>query len=99
MIKKKPLQGSDRVVSVTFETGPREARSVSVAGEFNGWNPAATPMKQRKDGCWSATVRLPKNQEYAYRYVVDGHEWITDEHADRTTPNEHGGTNSVVVVN
>jgi 1,4-alpha-glucan branching enzyme len=96
MVRKKPLPGSDKV-SVTFETTPRDARSVSVAGDFNGWNPSATPMKQRKDGCWSVTLRLPK-QEYAYRYVIDGHEWVTDEEADRTVPNEHGGTNSVAVV-
>jgi 1,4-alpha-glucan branching enzyme len=96
MVKKKPLPGSDKV-SVTFETEPREADSVSVAGDFNGWSPTATPMKQRKDGCWSATLRLPK-QEYAYRFVVNGRDWVTDEAADRTVPNEHGETNSVVVV-
>ena len=46
---------------VTFETAPRpDAQSVGLAGDFNGWNPAATPMKQRKDGCWWATLRLPK---------------------------------------
>ncbi len=97
MLKKKPLQGSDRV-SVTFETAARpEARAVSLAGEFNGWDPSAQPMKQRKDGVWSVTLRLPRNQQYAYRYVVDGREWVTDHEADRTVPNEHGETNAVVI--
>ena len=98
MVKQKPLQGSDKV-SVTFETAPRpDARSMGLAGEFNEWNPAATPMKQRKDGCWWATLRLPKHREFAYRFVVDGREWVTDEQADRMVPNEHGETNAVVVV-
>ncbi|HZS00952.1 MAG TPA: isoamylase early set domain-containing protein [Chloroflexota bacterium] len=98
MVKKKPLQGSDKV-SVTFETPPRpDARSVALAGDFNRWDPAATPMKQRKDGCWSATLRLPRNREFGYRFVVDGQQWVTDDHADRTEPNEHGETNGIVVV-
>ena len=98
MVKKKPVQGSGKV-SVTFEIAPcPDARSVAIAGDFNQWSPTATPMKQRKDGYWSATLRLSKNQEYAYRYVVDGREWITDDRADRTVPNEHGETNAVVVV-
>ena len=98
MVKQKPLQGSDKV-SVTFETAPcPDAQSVGLAGDFNEWNPAATPMKQRKDGCWWATLRLPKNREYAYRFVVDGREWITDERADRLVPNEHGESNAIVVV-
>src|SRR5581483_42124 len=96
MVKKKPLPGSDKV-SVTFETAPRpDAQSVGLAGDFNGWNPAATPMRQRKDGCWWATLRLDANREYAYRFVVDGREWVTDDQADRTVPNEHGETNAIV---
>jgi 1,4-alpha-glucan branching enzyme len=98
LVKQKPVQGSDKV-SVTFETAPRpDAQSVGLAGDFNAWNPAATPMKQRKDGCWWTTLRLPKNREFAYRFVVDGREWVTDDQADRTVPNEHGETNAVVVV-
>ena len=96
MVKKKPLQDSDKV-AVTFETAPRpDAQSVGLAADFNGWDPAAAPMKQRKDGCWWATLRLTKDQEYAYRFVVDGREWITDEQADRMVPNEHGETNAIV---
>jgi 1,4-alpha-glucan branching enzyme len=98
MVKQKPVQGSDKV-SVTFETAPRpDAQSMALAGDFNQWSPTATPMKLRKDGCWWATLRLPKNQEFAYRFIVDGHQWVTDHQADRTEPNEHGETNSVVVV-
>jgi 1,4-alpha-glucan branching enzyme len=98
LVRQKPLPRSDKI-SVTFETAPRpDARSVALAGDFNQWSPTATPMKQRKDGCWWATLRLPKGQEFAYRYVVDGREWVTDEQADRTVPNEHGETNAIVVV-
>ena len=96
MVQEKPLQGSAQV-SVTFETAPYpEARSVSLAADFNDWDLAATPMKQREDGCWWATVRLTKGQEYAYRFLVDGREWVTDERADRTVPNGYGETNAIL---
>jgi 1,4-alpha-glucan branching enzyme len=96
MLKKTPVQGSDRV-SVTFEMTPdNDARSVHVAGDFNGWDPAATPLKQRKDGTWATTVRLQRKRAYAYRFVVNGNRWLTDEQADAQVPNEHGSTNSVV---
>ncbi len=96
MVKKKPIQGSDKV-SVTFEATPDNgARTVCVAGDFNDWDPTALPMKQRKDGTWAATVRLPKARSYEYRFVVDGERWISDDEADAQSPNEYGVHNSVL---
>lgn len=98
MLKKTPVQGSDKV-AVTFQWGPDAgARTVHVAGDFNKWDPAAHPLKQRKDGTWATTLRLPKACEYGYRFVVNGDQWRTDEQADRTVPNEYGEVNSIVVV-
>ncbi|MBP7148843.1 MAG: isoamylase early set domain-containing protein [Acidobacteria bacterium] len=97
MLKKKTIPKSDKL-SVTFETGPLPgAASVHLAGDFNDWNPASHPMKQRKDGCWSITLRLPREREYQYRFVINSRDWVTDDQTDRTAPNPHGGMNAVVL--
>src|SRR5690606_30140938 len=57
-----------------------DARSVSVVGDFNDWDPRATPLTRTGDGVWSAVVRLrPGTVRYAY--LVDGTEWRADPHA------------------
>jgi 1,4-alpha-glucan branching enzyme len=95
MLKKTPIQGSDRI-SVTFEIRPpADARTVYLAGDFNDWDPAATPMKRRKDGTWAATMRLARPRSYAYRFVVDGSHWLSDDQADSQAPDGHGSSNSV----
>ncbi|NNF07855.1 MAG: hypothetical protein HKN21_13915, partial [Candidatus Eisenbacteria bacterium] len=51
------------------------AGSVSVAGDFNGWNGTATPMTKSGD-VWSVVVSLgPGTHEY--KFVVDG-QWVAD---------------------
>ena len=98
MLKKTPIQGSDKV-SVTFEMRPDSAaRTVHLAGDFNQWDPTATPMKQRKDGTWATTLRLPRARRYEYRFVVNGEQWLTDDQADEQAPNAYGEINAVAVV-
>ncbi len=95
MLKKKPVKKSDKT-SVVFELTGVEADNIAVAGEFNGWALEANQMKLRKDGSWAATIRLPKNEKFEFRYVVDGKTWMIDEDADALVPNPFGGSNSVV---
>jgi 1,4-alpha-glucan branching enzyme len=96
MIEKKKTPGK-RQVSVTFRLQPDEGvRSLDLLGTFNDWKPGKHKMKQRKDGSWSLTLRLPKGAEHSYRFLADGRRWITDAEADAIAPNEHGETNGVV---
>ena len=96
MLKKKPVKKSDKT-SVVFElAGLEDVNEVSLVGEFNEWQPERHPMKLRKDGNWAATVRLTKNQQYEFRYIVDGERWMADEQADAMVLNPFGGQNSVV---
>ncbi len=66
-------------VPVTFRYYPRDEEppvtSVHVAGEFNGWNPTATPMV-KKDGYWEVTVHLTPGP-IKYKYVINGN-WVPD---------------------
>ena len=101
MLKKKPVKKS-KLTSVTFETREfQDADALSLVGEFNGWEPEKTPMKRRKDGAWSVTMRLAKRPDkfrYEYRFVVDGDHWVSDTGADDFVTNPYGEQNSVVVL-
>ena len=96
MLKKKFFKTAP-TCDVTFQL-PKgiEAGEASVVGEFNNWDPAAHPLKKVK-GVWKTTVKLKKDHEYQYRYVVDGGEWHNDDAADKYVPNNVSGDNSVVV--
>ncbi len=50
--------------------GGQSAASVTVSGEFNGWDEAATPL-ERQGGVWATELELEPGQ-YAYKFVVDG---------------------------
>ena len=82
-------------VQVQFKVAAGEAKSVSVAGTFNDWNPQKTPLK-RNGGGWKTTVTLPRGR-YEYRFVVDG-QWVADPSAKESVPNPFGSANSVLSV-
>lgn len=90
------MVGNSDQVSVTFELFRPEAHSVHVVGEFNNWDMAAHPMKRRKDGAWSTTLRLPRAGKYQYRFVIDDRDWQVDEDADVKVPNPFGGENALI---
>ncbi len=84
----------DAMVFVTLY--PR-AQTVQLAGDFNNWQPTATPMERVGDsGVWQAKIKLPAGT-YRYRLVVDG-QWQQDPYNERTEMNPYGDLNSVVEV-
>ena len=90
---KKPNNGRG---CACFELTHPSAQSVSVAGSFNDWQPAATPMIALGDGHWRTEINLPLGR-YEYRLVVDG-EWVDDPAAKETVGNPFGGLNAVLEV-
>ncbi|MCY4069669.1 MAG: isoamylase early set domain-containing protein [Chloroflexi bacterium] len=98
MLKKKYLKSKD-ICKVTFYTAPElTAESVALVGEFNNWSESATPMTALKNGRFKATVDLPRNKRYQFRYLINECEWDNDWEADRYVPNPFSGDNSVVEV-
>ncbi len=73
------------------------ARSVSVAGDFNGWNPANTPLERSDGGMWTATIPL-KPGRYQYMFVIDGKQWIADPLAAEAATDGFGAQNAVLDV-
>jgi hypothetical protein len=74
------------------------ARNVSLVGDFNGWDAAATPMR-RTDGrtTWSVSVQLPAGR-HVYAFVVDGDAWVADPQAPLAPEQWFGQRHSVVIV-
>jgi 1,4-alpha-glucan branching enzyme len=72
------------------------ARDVKVAGNFNGWRPDVTPLKNTGAGEWVVRLMLRSGQ-YEYRFVVDGR-WTEDPQAAQRMTNPHGEFNSVLTV-
>jgi 1,4-alpha-glucan branching enzyme len=81
---------------IEFRFHAPDAKSVGVAGSFNGWDPTQTPLRRRFGGDWRAALKLTPGR-HEYRFVADG-KWFTDPGADETGPNPYGGCNSVRVV-
>lgn len=82
--------------TVAFRIEAPEARTVAVAGDFNGWKPETLAMRRGPDGAWVARAALPPGR-YAYMYVVDG-DWTTPPDASRTQDDGFGSQNAVIDV-
>ena len=82
---------------VLFLQPAPQAKQVSVAGDFNDWDPSATPMKHDQDlGVWQACVHVPPGR-YHYRLVIDGL-WVKDPYNSRVEVNPLGELNSVIEI-
>lgn len=73
------------------------AQSVSVAGDFNGWNPGRTRMERSDGGVWTTTIRL-KPGRYQYMFVINGTHWIADPLATEDAGDGFGSQNAVIDV-
>ena len=82
---------------MVFVTLYPRAQSVQIAGDFNNWQPARTPMQRVGDsGVWQTKMKLPSGT-YRYRLVVDG-QWQQDPYNERSEMNPYGDYNSVLEV-
>jgi len=102
MLKKRYIK-TRQVAKVTFEVPKAElpkdieVESVHLVGEFNDWDPTATPMPRRRGGIYRVMVELEPGREYQFRYLVNGEHWYNDWHADAYVPSGTGEDNCVVV--
>jgi|Deesub1362B_J571_1020462.scaffolds.fasta_scaffold03401_4 hypothetical protein len=74
------------------------ARSVSVIGSFNHWNPKGYEMKYSDElGAWVLKIKLHRGI-HEYVYVIDGKEVLPDPQAIFFKDDEFGQKNSVLFV-
>jgi 1,4-alpha-glucan branching enzyme len=82
---------------VRFSLSAPSARTVSLVGDFDGWNPAVLPMRRDADaGRWIVDVRLPPGR-HVFAYSVDGG-LRPDPSAPRAVEDDFGVPSSVIVV-
>jgi Glycogen recognition site of AMP-activated protein kinase len=71
--------------------------TVAVVGDFNDWDPRATPLRAASDSLWSVVVPLRPGR-YRYTFVVDGTRWYRDPSAPRALEDDFGTPTSVITV-
>jgi anti-sigma factor RsiW len=93
----RPSAPPERQVFVRLVLIEPRARTVTVVGDFNGWDARRTPLERAPGGVWKITLPV-KPGRYHYMYVVDGREWVADPLATETSLDGFGGQNSVLDV-
>ena len=89
--------GGDFVQHAFIYDAPKAA-SVSVAGDFNGWNPKANALqKNEKTGKWEGRVTV-KRGRHPYKFVVNEKDWVVDPAASVVESDPYGGKNGILVV-
>lgn len=81
---------------ITFKLHAPDAARVSLAGDFNSWDPARHPLRRFSDGLWKKMVSLSPGR-YEYRFLVDG-EWHNDPECTICAPNPFGSDNCVLIL-
>ena len=81
---------------VTFFCDAPGAEAVSLVGDFNGWDSAATPMRRTPDGRWTASLEL-HHGHHRYLFVVDGTTTL-DTKASGVTRNDRNEQVSLIAV-
>lgn len=76
----------------------RDAHSVALVGDFNDWSTTAAQMTRLEDGSFQITLDLTPVTVYRFRYLIDGHRWENDAHADKYIANDFGWHDSAVIV-
>ena len=81
---------------VDFFCHAPQAKSVSLIGDFNEWQPAAHPMKRMPDGGWVIRLELPHGH-HQYLFLVDGKPTL-DPNAMGKVHNERNETVSLIAI-
>ncbi|GIH95482.1 isoamylase early set domain-containing protein [Planobispora siamensis] len=80
MLRRTPLFGSKTRVTFTLPVD-QPGGTVSVVGDFNGWQPGLHELRHRRNGVRTVSVILPPGV-HRFRYLATGGVWFDDETAD-----------------
>jgi len=71
---------------------------VTVVGDFNDWDPVATPLRPAGDGgTWTVELHL-KPGRYHYTFLIDGRRWASDPSEAPAAESDFGAPMSVLTV-
>ncbi len=91
-------QGTCNRRTFAYFPAGRTLMRVNLAGSFNDWSADRWPMTfDAAMGAW-VTTRDIADGTHAYKFVLDGREWVRDERNPMSVPDGFGGQNSQIVV-
>jgi len=89
----EPVEGG-----ILFRYRNGNAKKVNLVGDFNDWSPTADPMAD-ENGDGEFTLFYPLGVgTYAYKFLVDGKNWVSDPANPSSEPDGFNGRNSIVKV-
>jgi hypothetical protein len=97
--QKFPIhQGKENLVSVIFTLQYPQARSVSLIGSFNQWDPKGFEMSSHEEGNrWVLELKLPTGR-YEYAFLVNGEAVLSDPTSPFSESDGFGNQNSIIFV-
>jgi 1,4-alpha-glucan branching enzyme len=81
---------------VNFFCHAPQAKSVSLVGDFNGWQPNGHLMTRMPDGGWTIRLELPHGH-HQYLFLVDGKPTL-DPNAMGKVRNDRNDTVSLIAI-
>ena len=92
-----PLVNVTFRVDMSLETVSPDG--VHLVGDFQGWDPGATPMMLSIDNIWEVSLLLYQGEAYQYKFI-NGNTWEGEEIVPEAcgVPNGMGGFNRQVIV-
>jgi len=95
-----PTTGGPELVNggAVFRYRNSDAKRVYLVGDFNDWSPTTDPMTDdNSDGEWTLFYPLAPGS-YAYKFVVDGKNWVPDPSNPLSEPDGFNGRNSILKI-
>lgn len=96
-VTQTPVGRADAgAAAVQFVLIASDAQRVSLVGDFNDWDPQATPLTPGAGGLWSVVLQLARGR-FSYSFLIDEREWRADPNAPYGA-DDFGRPTSVVYV-
>ncbi len=95
----RPIEGyspKKTIKPVNFSYLAAAATKVTLAGDFNDWDPQSLPMKRQADGGWVLQVPLSAGHHH-YWFLVDGKPTL-DPRAQGIARNQNNEKVSLIAV-
>ena len=90
----RPMSPYVKGESVTFYYVDSQAKSVSVAGDFNGWNTTRDLLTKENRSLWKLEKKISSGGSYRYKFVIDGKKWLIDKENENKEPDGFGYFNN-----
>ncbi len=85
MIQRERMNGDEQTTVTFIVPAPAKGEKLSVASDFNGWDPGQLPMTKRGKKC-TATAMLDTGRRHAFRYVSSDGRWFETRRLMVTSP-------------